>query len=355
MTARLIVSIDTEEEGLWGGVYRATGNTVRNVQGVPRFQQLCDRLRVRPTYLIDAPVVQDTCSVELLREIQDDDRCEIGAHLHPWCNPPLDDRRIDGRTSFLCNLPESIQRSKLEWLTETIEDRFTRRPTSFRAGRYGLDMTGARILHDLGYTVDSSVIPFTDYSAQGGPNFCSAPSAPYFIDGDDLCVPHQGGLLLEVPVSVGFNRPDFERAHALQQSASARWAQPFHLEGILDRLGFVRRIKFSPEQTTASRLKQLVDSYVARSAPAMVLMFHSSSLQPGTSPYVQTEGDLQEFLGRIDETIEYCLERHGMSPATLSEFAASYVTEPSTVSEHSMSPGRSDGAVVEELVGRSAE
>ena len=30
--SRLIVTVDTEEEGLWGGEYRAHGNSVRNIQ-----------------------------------------------------------------------------------------------------------------------------------------------------------------------------------------------------------------------------------------------------------------------------------------------------------------------------------
>ena len=87
--AHLIVTVDTEEECLWGGCYRRTGNTVENIRGVPRFQELRDRFGIQPTYLIDAPVVQDNHAVELLRRIQDDDRAEIGAHVHPWCNPSI--------------------------------------------------------------------------------------------------------------------------------------------------------------------------------------------------------------------------------------------------------------------------
>ncbi|HUT89231.1 MAG TPA: polysaccharide deacetylase family protein [Thermoguttaceae bacterium] len=319
MNPCLIVTVDTEEEGLWGGRYRRSGNTVENIRGVERFQELCDRYGVKPTYLVDAPVVEDDEAVALLREIQDDDRAEIGAHVHPWCNPPYEEE-INGRNSYLCNLPEPLQRAKLTWITEKIEERFGRRPTSFRAGRYGLDITGARILHELGYLVDSSVIPFTDYSADGGPNFERAPHTPYFIDGDDLRCPNDSRFLLEVPVSVGFNRPNFARAQGIRRACRSRWLRPFHAEGILDRLGLVRRIKFSPEQSDARSMRQLVDAYAAQGAPAMVMMFHSSSLVAGQSPYVANDDELERFYGCLDQTFEYCQADREMVSSILSAF-----------------------------------
>jgi len=185
-----VVTVDTEEEGLWNGEFRRTGYTVENTRGIERFQKLCDRYGVRPTYLVDAPVVQDERSVVLLREINDDGRCEIGAHLHPWCNPPFEEE-LNERNSYLCNLPKSLQRAKIEWLTQTIEELFGQRPTSFRAGRYGLDIRGARILAELGYLVDSSVIPFSDFRADGGPDFSDAPWWPYSVRDGSLTRPEE--------------------------------------------------------------------------------------------------------------------------------------------------------------------
>lgn len=328
MTAHLLVTIDTEEEGLWGGEFRTTGNTVENVRtGIGRFQALCDDFQIQPTYLIDAPVVQDQQCVELLKAIQDDRRAEIGTHVHPWCNPPHDEH-WDRSTSFLCNLPEPLQRDKIAWLTDEIEQRFDRRPTSFRAGRYGLDIVGARILSSLGYTVDSSVIPFSDWTAEGGPDFQSAPHTPYRIGEDDLCLPCGDGDLLEVPVSVGFNRPDFERAQAIRDFAMRPWLRRMRSVGILDRLGIVRRIKFSPEQADARAMTQLVDAYLAQQAPVMVMLFHSTSLTPGNSPYVSDAGRLEQFYADLAEVFEVCLHRRGMTPATLSGFAAQYTSLP---------------------------
>lgn len=336
MKTSLIVTVDTEEDGLWGGRYRSTGNTVENVRGVERFQSLCDRFGIRPTYLVDAPVVQDDDAANLLRGFQDKGLAEIGAHLHPWCNPPCREE-VSACTSYLCNLPEPLQRDKLIWLTEAIEKRFGRRPTSFRAGRYGLDIVGAKILRELGYLVDSSVIPFTDYSTDGGPNFQHAPHTPYFVNGDDLCIACPSGTLLEVPISVGFSRVHFARAQAIRRAAMRPWLRRFHSVGIVDHLGIARRIKFSPEQADARRMKQLVDAYLAQQAAAMVMMLHSSSLSPGFSPYVKTENELQRFYRRLEATFEHCLNRGGMKTDTLSGFSASCRPTGSAVREQKCS------------------
>ena len=316
MPSHLVVTVDTEEEGLWGGNYPRTENTVENIRGVERFQTLCDRFGIRPTYLVDAPVVEEDWAVDLLRGIQDDGRCEIGTHVHPWCNPPFEEETTP-RNSYLCNLPEALQRDKIVWLTERIEQRFGRRPTSFRAGRYGLDIVGARILDELGYEVDSSVIPFQNYSPEGGPDFSRAPWTPYFVGGDDLRVPQSEGNLLEVPVCVGFNRRDFRRAQAIQKFVSSRWLRHGHVEGILDRLGVIRRIKFSPEQADAAMMRKLVNVCLAQQMPVMVMMLHSSSLVPGYSPYVRNDRQADRFFETLSRTFHHCLEPIGMITATL--------------------------------------
>lgn len=317
---RLLVTVDTEEEGLWGGQYRPTGNTVQNIAGVPRFQEVCERHGVRPVYLATAPVIDDDRAAAILGEIHAQGRCEIGAHLHPWCTPPLEDPA--GRAySFMCNLPVELQRRKLAWLTERIETRFGQRPRSFRAGRYGLDMTGARVLAELGYAVDSSVIAFSDFSGERGPDFSAAPFTPYYLDGEDLCRPHRQGCLLEVPVCVGFNRRNFAAAWRLRRAAMRTPWRQLRAVGVVDRLGLAKRIKLSPEQASAGEMIQLVEAALAQGVPALVMLLHSSSLVPGYSPYVADARRLEEFLADLDQTLAHCVVRRGLTPATLSELA----------------------------------
>jgi len=318
MKPALIVTVDTEEEGLWSGQYRRTGNSLENLRGVPRFQSLCDSLSIRPTYLIDAAVVSDPYGRELFHGMSAADRCEVGAHLHPWCNPPFDEVPTTAN-SYFCNLDPALQRSKLHWLTDQIAQHVGRAPRSFRAGRYGLDARGAQLLVEAGYTVDSSVIPFSDFRRHG-PDFRRAPIQPYWVRPErGLLSPQPDGPLVEVPVSVGFNRHNFAQAAAWrEQAARPPWS---YVRGVgwLDRTGLARRIKFSPEQANATRLRILADAYLAQGASALVLMFHSSSLMVGGSPYVPTCSRLEELFDDLTSIFEYCLRQRGMHARTLGE------------------------------------
>jgi len=316
----LIVTIDTEEEGLWSSDFRRDGYTVRNVQCVPRFQQLCEDFGIRPTYLVDTLVVADDSAISVLRAILDAGQCEIGAHLHPWCAPPFEEQ-ISRFNSYLCNLTPSLQMRKLEQLTSDIEDRFGRRPTSFRAGRYGLDIVGARCLDQLGYVVDSSVISYYDYRSEGGPDFSLAPFKPYRTGGLELSTPSDNGKLWEVPVSVGFSQPNFQRSAVWYSRVRHPILRRLHIPGILDRLGLLRKIKFSPEQADSDQMNQLADMYVANDAPCLVMLFHSSSLMAGCSPYVKDEAGLERFLANLRNTFDYCLGKLGMTADTLTGFA----------------------------------
>lgn len=324
MQAKLIVTIDTEEEGLWSGKFSGYDNPVENLAGVPRFQAICDRYGVKPTYLVDSPVVTDPAASAVLEPIAADERCEIGCHIHPWNTPPEEDD-ISSERSYLCNLPTDLQRKKLTTITAQIESRYGRRPTSFRAGRYGMGDAGVTILKELGYIVDSSVCPYMDYSEDGGPDFRSATWRPYFLDQKLLEPADQLTDLLEVPVSFGFNWTNFDNAHRLDEFLSGPAIRRFRVKGILERAGILRKIKFSPEKADTARLTELANAYARQNAPCLVMMFHSSSLKAGYSPYVSSEADLDRFLTTIDETLKYCLEGLNMQGATLSEFAAEFI------------------------------
>ncbi len=327
----LIITVDTEEEGLWGGEYPIEGGTVRNVlEGVPRFQELCDRYGIRPVYLIDTPVATDPEAAGLLRSLQDDGRCEIGAHLHPWCTEPHVDYTFP-RDSYMMNLPREVQRAKLRTLTQQIEGAVGRRPVSFRAGRYGLDRHGAAILHELGYVIDSSVVPYTRYTADGGPDFGSAPLAPFCVDVDSAdptaaLVPADGDDgLLEVPVAAGYTKTPFEWRHRLRDRLERSFLRKLKAVGVIDRLGIARRVKFCPERASCSDMRALVDCYIELSVPCMVMMMHSSSLAAGYSPYTPDQVALERFYARLEGAIAYALDR-GLQPVTFREFHAAYAS-----------------------------
>jgi len=98
----VIVSIDTEEDN-W---YRSRQDvTVKNIGELRRLAAFFDRLGVRPTYFTTYQVATDPQAAGVLREVANDGRGEIAAHLHPWNTPPLS----DSMETMTLNLPQEVQ------------------------------------------------------------------------------------------------------------------------------------------------------------------------------------------------------------------------------------------------------
>lgn len=310
-----VVSVDTEEEGLWKGRYPTRNHTTENLRGLGRFQTLCERFGIPPTYLITAPVLEDKVATREMSAWQEAGTCEVGAHCHPWCNPPLATSEIRVQESFLNNLPEAEQYAKLEWLTERITDQYGKRPTSFRAGRYGFDNTTAECLCTLGYEVDSSVMPLFEYRADHGPDFLNSPETPHWLQLNGK------RRLLELPVTAGFTRPGYRRRRTMWQLVrKSPWRQ-LKLPGILDRTSIASRVKLSPEGYNPRQLRRLIDSRLQEKASVLILMLHSSSLMTGMSQYVPDERHLDNLYRCLEATFEHAINRCKLLPSTLTAAA----------------------------------
>src|SRR2546423_11801908 len=156
----LIVSVDTEEDN-WQPC--RDGVTIDNIRELPRLDVLFQRLGVRATYFTTYQVAVRDWAAATLRQLRAGG-AEIGAHLHPWNTPPLDESFLP-RNSMLKNLPPSLQFAKLERLTATLREAIGTPPLAFRAGRYGLGRETVPALIRCGYQVDSSVTPFVSWEA----------------------------------------------------------------------------------------------------------------------------------------------------------------------------------------------
>lgn len=322
---QIVVTVDTEEEGLWGGNYPVRNCSTKNLRGLQRFQATCDELEAPPTYLIDAAVLTDEQAASDLKRWQNAKLCEVGAHCHPWCNPPIVSETCSSVESYLCNHPAEVQRDKLAWLTQRIADSLEQAPTAYRAGRYGFSSTSAEILEDLGYAVDSSVIPLHDYRQDGGPDFFEQPRLPFrYFD----C----GRNLVELPVTTGFTRRGLGlRAKLWRQLRSKPWTY-IRAAGIADRLGIARRVKLSPEGTQLHDLISLVDACHADGLSTLVLMLHSSSLIPGVSPYAKDSAALDNLYSRLVEIVRYAKIQYQYQPALLT--AAARAIAPNLTQAH---------------------
>src|SRR5579883_1589995 len=105
---------------------------------------------------------------------------------------------------------------------------FRRRPRIYKAGRYGFGPATPRILAELGYEVDLSILPLTDLRTSSGPDYRANDAKPFWFG---EC-PH----LLEVPMSVGYLGALSSCGPKLYGFLNSDWGKRIHLPGIFARL-----------------------------------------------------------------------------------------------------------------------
>ena len=322
MPPTLLVTIDTEEEFDWNAPVSPENNTVRHAAHLPRLQELFEEEGVRPTYVVDYPIATTDESARVLGQFARRGACEIGAHLHPWVNPPIDEP-IEPRNSYLCNLPVSLQEEKIDRLTEAIETAFGTRPTTFKAGRYGLDFRTVPLLQSLGYTVDTSVIAYMDFTADGGPDYLDYGNSPFRLT--PPLVPSANGHtpLLEIPCTVGFSRRPFDRYSRLHHRLAHDRFRPLRPIGLLWHSRLLRKIVLTPEGTHVDDQLRLLRTMAKEPDVVLNVTLHSPSIQPGNTPYVRSEDELKEFLSRLRDTLRFAVRELGARCMTMKEYADS--------------------------------
>jgi hypothetical protein len=311
MRPSLAVVVDTEEEFDWDAPFSRENTGVTAMRHVGRVQAIFDRFGVVPTYVVDYPVATQAQGRELLVQYARDGRALIGAHLHPWVTPPFDEV-VGGPNSFACNLPPALERAKLTTLRDAIRGCMGVDPRVYKAGRYGFGASTVDILQDLEFDVDASVNPHWDFTGVGGPSFEAFDARP-FLFGDRR-------TLLELPCSGGFVGHAAAFGTPLFRWASHPAAAPLHVVGVLVRLGLLNRVMLSPEGFTLAELKQLASALVRRGCRTLSLTFHSPSVEPGHTPYVRSNADLEQFLATIESFLEFFfheLEGVGTTPLAL--------------------------------------
>ena len=293
-----IVSIDVEEDD-WG-VYHSDGESLTNLDSLPRLQELFDRHRVKPTYLIDYPVACDHFHGAFFQEVLRTGKAEIGVHLHPWNTPPFASEEVNSEYhSRLHNLPPDIQKKKLTALTEAIEKHMGKRPTSFRAGRFSFNSHTIEILDELGYRVDSSFAPFMHW--EGNYQKERPLWYPYRVPSNHRVeTSAQNPGLWEIPATIGFNRSPFELCSSLYEHLGKGLLRVFRLRGVLKHLHLLKKIGLSPEWSNHKDMLELSRVFVRKGVPILNLFFHSTSLLPGLSPFVRSEEDLEKFYENLE-------------------------------------------------------
>ena len=147
---QLLVVIDTEEEFDWNKPVSRESTSVSSMNYIDRVQDIFDDYGIRPCYVIDYPIASQEQGYQGLASFHKENRCEIGAHLHPWVTPP-DSEELRPENTSPGNLESSLEFEKLKNLTEVITQNLGVKPVSYKAGRYGFGNNTESILRQLGY------------------------------------------------------------------------------------------------------------------------------------------------------------------------------------------------------------
>ncbi|MDD3642865.1 MAG: deacetylase [Candidatus Krumholzibacteria bacterium] len=314
----LLVTMDTEGDDLWSGS-REIGT--RNARLLPRFQALCERYSLRPTWLVSYEMAVAPAFVEFARDVLERKAGEIGMHLHAWNTPPphpLSGADHAGQP-YLTEYPDRVMEEKIGFMTALLEDTFQAAVASHRAGRWGFDARYARMLAARGYLVDCSVTPHVSWrrypgapGGSGGPDFRGFPERSYFLDRDDIS--REGDLpLLEVPVTI------VRRGGAARRAAAAAVAWNPLLARALDRAS--RPVSWlRPNGRNRLDMAAILEDTFDRGKDYAEFMLHSSELMPGGSPRFRTAESVEALYRDIEYLFDAAAGRFRGS--TLREYHA---------------------------------
>ncbi len=311
----MLVGIDTEADDQWSREGRDR-LSVRNAERLPALQALFDEYGVRPTWLVTWEMATREESAPILRDLARTGRCEIGAHLHPWSSPPFRPEDLSAHT-YPHNLPPELLSRQLTELTQAIESSLGARPTTYRAGRNGFDGRTLPVLERLGYTVDTSVDPLFNERRKGGMAFAGAPLLPYHPSYEDVRRPGASPVL-EVPITAA-TEPALPKL--LERTYASLPAIPWR--GAAKRLG-LRPVWLRPSYTTRERMLAFASRLAARGVPCFNVIFHSSELLPGGSPYTPDAASVDRFLADLRVLLEHLTGPLGAVGLTCAEFARGF-------------------------------
>jgi len=298
LTKFMAITIDTEPDSGPEWVTQRFWGFDSVIRGLPEvLQPIFANFAARPTYLLADEVIQNPECASVLRQLGD--TCELGTHLHGDFVPPKEHPAgPPGYREFQCDYDVTVEKAKLEALTSHFEAAFGYKPVSFRAGRFGISSNTVPILTELGYWVDTSVVPGRVMATElTKVDFRRSPEQPYWPRADK---PGRKGhtQILEVPVTIC--RHWVDRCPILRNRAKRlvrRLIRPH-------RAWWLR-----PSYSTADEMKLLIEKFVARYRRQhhliLNMMFHNVEVIPGASPYCQNKGDVEMWCERLEKTLSF--------------------------------------------------
>lgn len=297
MKKPFFITVDTEGDNGWD---RPRIYETKNAQGVARFQKFCESFGFKPIWLTNYEMSLDSTFVKVVKDALKNKTCEVGAHIHPWNNPP-DFSLTDADYKYLPYLieyPYEVMEEKIAFLTKHLENVFEEKMISHRAGRWAINNDYLKCLSDYGYKVDCSVTPLIDWrnsmglpNGLGGSDYSDFPKCIYNPLQDV-------NNFFEIPMST-MNNVIINNivVNTIMKVLPKRICETKIFNALNARKVFMLR----PRLGARKRLLIMIDKLVADpNLDHLEFMIHSSELYPGTSPKCKTEEELDEIYKDIE-------------------------------------------------------
>ena len=294
-----LITVDTEGDNLW--LWKPGEKiTTENSLFIPRFQDLCEKYGLIPTYLTNYEMACDDRWVEREKKKETDGKCEIGMHIHAWNSPPdYELNMLYSGNPYITEYPTEIMNEKIEFLKNFLEDRFETKMLSNRSGRWATDDRYFEILSRYGIQVDCSVAPQLNLSKipgrskNCGNNYTQYSCKPYRINEQ----------LIEIPMTSRI-------VHKTSLGALKHRMKVFFLgEG-----KWLRPIYKSLQELTI-----LTEQVEKEQNDYLEFMIHSSEFMPGGSIYYKNAEEIDLLFNVMEQYFAYIIGK-GYVGTSLAEY-----------------------------------
>lgn len=307
MKNTFLITVDTEGDNLWA-YHEGKTITTENTKYVPRFQELCEKYGFKPVYLTNYEMANDREWVKYSSAKAQENKCEIGLHIHAWNTPPeykLENRY--GGNPYITEYGKEAMAAKVETMMDLLRDRYEMEIITHRSGRWATNDTYFDILKQNGICVDCSYTPELDLSTiKGYSKYCGNDYRKVEKNAHIL-----SSGILEVPVTT-------RKIHRIANGS------------ILHKLNTLvngDEMWPRPIENTDKKLKILTDKVrKEKNNNYFEFMIHSSELMPGGSPYFKTPEAVEILFGILEGYFTY-VTKLGYVGATLKEYSKEYMPE----------------------------
>jgi len=319
-----VMTVDVEADDAWNSPDKIQ---LKNLAQIPKFQQLCDRYGIVPTYLLAYECACRDEAISVLKPISDSGKCEIGHHLHCWTTPPFEKEGPPGVDSawihaYQFELSDSLFAEKAECLRLAIERSYGCSPTSHRAGRWGIDQRSINWLVENGFVAESSVVPLMSFNknmgkTREGPSFYSAPSKPFLWHSTAETKSGKTSIM-EIPLTV--YTPMHNMIKLIGEVSHLQIPGKRFAEMLYNKLLGLGGVLRPNPRYTEGKLLHMMEMESKHQQVVTNCMIHSSELALGCSPYSTNKHDCESVWG-ILEAVFNLVKQSGIRPLSLSQVA----------------------------------